>query len=219
MSVPTNEPNPLTGDDLETALSELNDPDFKFFDRLTAVVYHEARRRGLMDILPGAMCPDDIAVKVIDSILMGRRKWDRTINKSFFSVCEYNTRSILGHWCEKVDNTLELNQFDSGFEELAFGEDQPPRTTEFPSSDESTPSESIQATEITDSINDALLMLIDEFPQGSMECKILDIIFEDHDYCGRGEIISRLGCSGPEFDKAIKRIQRKASKQKPSTSN
>ena len=216
MSVPTNEPTPLSDDDLETALSELNNPEFKFFERLSAVVFYEAKSRGLTDILPGAMCPDDIAVKVIDSTLNGRRKWNRTINKSFFSACKYNVRSVLGHWCKKVDNALELKQFDSGYEELGFGEDQPPRTTEFPGSDESTPSESIQASEITDSINEALLMLIDEFPEGSMESKILDIIFEDHDYCGRSEMIKRLECNGPEFDKVLKRIQRKASKNKPS---
>lgn len=183
-----------------------------FFNRLASIVQAEASKRGLLkgQILPGGEDCAGIAVRIASAICEGRRQWKSPEETEFFSACCSAVRSVVDNWQAKLCNNFEWTTFEAACENWEEEES----LGVFPASPEPTPRQSAISKESLEHEQGEILALLDMVEPDTLDSRMVELLYDNPDIRNRAEILSLTGCSGPEYDASIKRIQRLAAKIK-----
>ena len=203
---------PLDGERLKQAITEMDNPTF--FKRLIGSISSHAKSYGLYSnqMLPGGITCDYLATDIVMLILQGRRKWKESKN-TFLDACKYVAKSVLSNWCNLVDNAFEWANFRYAVEDFPEGEEVE-GVSIFPPSNNESFVEATLRKEAEEKEQRQLLALSEIVEPGTLEARIVQELFDNPDIQGRGEMMSKIECSGSDFDAAIKRLITRAKKIK-----
>ena len=204
---------PLAGVLLDKAIVEMEVPSF--FERLTAVVQAEAGKRGLLNqgqMLPGGEDCAGMAGRIAADVVSGKRQWKNTDKTTFFHACTSTVRSVVGNWQERANHMFEWQQFEAACENWKDEDDG--EIYKFPASTEPAPAQAAINVEAHEREESEIVELAGMVEANTIDARIIEALLDRPDICDRAEIIKLLGCPGEEYDAAIKRIKRVATKIK-----
>jgi hypothetical protein len=170
--------------------------------------------------LPGGICAEDLALTLLERILLGKRPWDMQAKPDFLLFCKMHARSMVSNLFALSD-TIRRTSMSPIEEEDENGNPVGNAVTEFNS--ESEEGHRVRGRE--EFINVANAFLEDfalSLDDDSTEQKLIMAVMDDKDtvkepregstellVLDRPYMIDKLKITDREFDSALKRLQRK----------
>lgn len=206
----------------------------RFMPNLTAAILRYAHGHRVANLLgftsgsdlPGGISADDLAVRLLERVLKGKRAWDMQEKPDFLLFCKMHARSMVANLYNSPDAKLRTSL--SPLEEENEEGKQSGNAVTNANLDQDRGDRVLGRNEFMTTVNEYLTDFALGLEDDSDEQRIILAVGDDHDSVkvprdGSFELLAidrpymteKLNISGKAFDAALKRLQRKHNEYLP----